>query len=115
MHPDFCLTLFGVKFARVIFSFFCILLLIVPMAEKLQHELSHLDDQHCSIKARHYCQAEEQCPVCDYLSGHSAIESLKTDLLIFTRYCTCGPYSVQVTPALSSAVHSALLRGPPAC
>ncbi len=91
-------------------------LVLFPMAEKVQHELSHLTKDHCDTKGTHYCAKEHNCSICDYIISSSAGTPPKeqNSLNITVQY------SVQLKRAVvfnttRSPKYTLSLRGPPNC
>ncbi|MEI6020828.1 MAG: hypothetical protein WCR21_06835 [Bacteroidota bacterium] len=94
-------------------SLFFLALLLFPVLEKTSHELEHLKEKHCAGKGLHYCPAENNCHVCDYV--FSKANTPPTDynhlniVLVSNTNKHLGFVSNEITPILCTFP----LRGPP--
>lgn len=90
-------------------------LLLFPMAEKVLHELGHLDDEHCEIQSTHFCKQEHNCSVCDYVfsSSSSAISPNEQEQLIaFSQDISSNIIGI-ISNTTTSLKNTLPLRGPP--
>jgi len=105
--------LYEVKILRSIISLFMIALLVFPIVEKLEHELDHLNVEHCTVEGLHFCESEHTCSVCDYvISPSGLIQNFGEVTLALT--LTTAYQSIPTTPIFSGPIHHPQLRGPPA-
>ena len=90
-------------------------LLLFPLAEKVQHELGHFEEEHCGISETHFCQAEHSCTICDYVFAASTTpSSCNEQLLIFLNKDANISFRASDSNLSSNSFFGVLLRGPPA-
>lgn len=92
-------------------------LLLLPMVEKVTHELGHLDDDNCSVEETHFCPKEHICKLCDYIFSSSSSfipPNLQNPLCVINKinqeFFILGMSSATTAPKFQLS-----LRGPPVC
>ncbi len=100
---------------RLYISIIFLALLVIPMAEKLQHELEHLTEDHCGTQGLHYCVSEHSCHICNYVfstSGYITTDNEELKLNPFAKNLLI--LAISSNPIFSPK-YTFSLRGPPAC
>ncbi len=89
-------------------------LLLFPIAEKVVHELGHLNDKHCEIKATHFCEQEHHCSICDYIFSSSVaiLPNENPQIIAFPQNNFNVFFEVFLSPK-TSLKYTLPLRGPP--
>jgi hypothetical protein len=101
---------------RTYFSLFVLLILLLSNTGKVLHELNHLSENYCEITELHFCQAEHNCPFCDFLVSSKFNcsdldpEEKKTS---FTPASVTNYQLISNTTVAPKFIFS--LRGPPCC
>ncbi len=90
-------------------------LLLFPMVEKTVHELSHVNEDHCAIKATHFCAKEEACALCDYVFSASSTPPADSAELKISEQIFDNAVSISVSNTITSPKYTFSLRGPPVC
>ena len=103
------------KKMRPYFSMLMLALLLFPIADKSVHEYAHLNEDHCEIKSLHFCEAEHQCTVCDYVFSSSSTPPKTQDQLTIFANKSIDFESILVFNTIISPKFSLSLRGPPVC
>lgn len=98
---------------RSFISVLFLALLLFPMAEKARHDLEHLKDVRCGVLETHFCKAEHNCELCDYIFGSAGIPPRAQEqpaLFLVQTGDICSFYE----PDSPGSAHIELsLRGPP--
>ena len=92
-----------------------IVLILFPMVEKIQHDLEHFSDDHCSKKDIHFCKAEHTCSICDYVYSASATPPDSEERILVFSYVSISFDAALVFNTVISPKFVLSLRGPPSC
>lgn len=88
-------------------------LLLFPVAEKVQHDFEHLNDAHCGITEKHFCEAEHTCDICDYVfSTCAGAPKTQEQIHLFLNYENEFTKFVS-SDVITSSKFRISLRGPP--
>lgn len=101
------------KLLRSITSLLMLVLLVFPIVEKLEHELDHFNDEHCTVEGLHFCESEHTCSICDYVISPSGHLQNFSELKIQVTY-TSEFNNLEIAQIYTRQIHSPQLRGPPA-
>lgn len=94
-------------------SMLILALFLFPLAEKAGHDFEHFNDEHCGIKDTHYCEAEHDCTICDYvLSSSSTPPEPPSEVCNVVRISE-NSVSLFTSDIISFPKFTFLLRGPP--
>jgi len=93
-----------------------IALVLLPLAEKVEHGLSHLSEDHCDTKDTHYCAKKHVCSTCNYLISSTAgtIPHEQNTVITPVQYAEQVKRAV-VFNTTTSTKYTLSLRGPPVC
>ncbi|PBQ34372.1 hypothetical protein CNR22_22205 [Sphingobacteriaceae bacterium] len=90
-------------------------LLLLPVAEKVMHELGHLEEDQCRVSETHFCKAEHHCSICAYVFASSSTPPHNSEQLsIVPSPAKEKSFPVYQCEKFSRATLKLLLRGPPA-
>lgn len=89
-------------------------LLLFPILEKSRHDFEHAEEIHCSVKDKHFCRAEHNCKICDYLFASSSTPPTgQEEFKLFGRPLK-GFQPAELSHIIIGAGTGRFLRGPPA-